>query len=292
MATVYVEKEKCDHIMIANDTGADLAQKEFAVVGPFAAVADTIVLEDAVGSFHVEEGIQIQTDNLEDGEDTFATIGQTVYFNTTTGKFSDTSTAGYYIVGYLVTVKDSAGVILFEKTRYAILMPASLVDIQAEVDAVEVDVLALQTATDTTLPAAIAATANLAGKPFRKVATLTSALATTPVDILTDAEVGAGKKAYITSFLAVVNGAVAWEGDGTIVTVQDTNGTAVVGITMAKAQLTSAALLDLLATGVTLGDAVALGTGFTAAKGLVIVADDAFGTGGSDIVVTVCGFIA
>ena len=135
MATVYIEKEKCDHVRIANDTGAELAQYEFAVVGPFAAVADDVIANAAVGSFHVEEGIQVQASNLTDTEDTFATIGQKVYFDTATGKFSDTLTDGYYLVGHLLTVKDSDGVILFEKERYAVVVPASLVDIQAEVTA-------------------------------------------------------------------------------------------------------------------------------------------------------------
>jgi hypothetical protein len=135
MATVYIEKERCDHVRIANDTGAELAQYEFAVVGPFAAVADEVILEDAVGSYHVEEGIQIQASNLTAAEDTFATIGQKVFFDTATGKFSDTLTVDYYLVGHLLTVKDSDGVILFEKERYAVVVPASLVDIQAEVTA-------------------------------------------------------------------------------------------------------------------------------------------------------------
>ena len=31
---VFIEKERCDHVRIANDTGADLEQYEFGVVGP------------------------------------------------------------------------------------------------------------------------------------------------------------------------------------------------------------------------------------------------------------------
>jgi len=134
MATVFIEKERCDHVRIANDTGAELAQYEFAVVGPFAAVADEVIANAAVGSFHVEEGIQVQASNLTDTEDTFATSGQAVYWDGD-GNFSDTLTEGYYLVGHLLTVKDSDGVILFEKERYAVVVPASLVDIQAEVTA-------------------------------------------------------------------------------------------------------------------------------------------------------------
>ena len=129
------------------------------------------------------------------------------------------------------------------------------------------------------------------GVPFKKVVTLTSALATTAVHILTAAEVGAGKKVYITNFLLDVNGAVAWAGTGTVVKIQDTNGTPVVAVSVAKAQLTNAALLGPLSTGVTLGAAVKTGVGLTAAKGLDIVADGTFETGGSDIVLTITGFI-
>ena len=118
MATVYIEKESCDHVRIANDTGAELAQYEFAVVGPFAAVADEVIAIGAVGSLHVEEGIQIQASNLTAAEDTFATSGQAVYLDLA-GNFSDTSTVGYYLVGYLLAAKNSDGVIVFEKTRYA-----------------------------------------------------------------------------------------------------------------------------------------------------------------------------
>ena len=124
MATVFIEKELCTHVRIANDTGAALLQYELAVVGPFAGVADEVIAIDAVGSFHVEEGIQVQASNLTDDEDTFATSGQAVYLDAS-GDFSDTSTEGYYLVGYLLVAKNSDGVIVFEKTRYATVVPAA-----------------------------------------------------------------------------------------------------------------------------------------------------------------------
>ena len=37
---VYIEKEMCDHVRIKNETGADIDQYQFAIVGPYAAVAD------------------------------------------------------------------------------------------------------------------------------------------------------------------------------------------------------------------------------------------------------------
>ena len=270
MATVYIEKEQCDHVMIKNQTGAIVAQYEFAVILPFAAIADEAVAIAAVGSFHVEQGILVQASNLQTSEDTFATVGQSVYFDTSTKKFSDTLTVGYYRVGYLVTAKNSAGVIVFEKARYASVVPASTSDLEA----------------------AITAATALSGIPFRKTAVLTSALATTPVDLLTSDEVGAGKKAYITSMLASVGGTAVWAGTGTVVLVRDKAASPVTAITMAKAQLGANAQLVFLSTGVTLATPVRTGAGMTAAKGLEVVADGTFETTGSDLSVTVCGFIA
>lgn len=117
----YIQRERNDHIRVENVTGADLAQYEFTVNVPWAAVADEAIADGAVGSMHVEEGIQIQVDNLVATEDTFATVGQDVWFDPTTGDFSDTDTAGYFHVGYLITAKDANGMIVFEKTRYATL---------------------------------------------------------------------------------------------------------------------------------------------------------------------------
>jgi len=118
----YVIKEVVDHIMFTNDTGAALNQGDFAVVGPYAAIADEDIASLAEGSLFVQEGIQIQVDDLVTGENTFATLGQEVYFNTTTSEFSDTETVGYHLVGYLTMAKDSNGKIEFEKLRYAELV--------------------------------------------------------------------------------------------------------------------------------------------------------------------------
>lgn len=120
--TVYIQKEKVDHVVFSNDTGSDLDQFEFCVVGPFAAVADADIDSGEEGSYHVEEGIQIQSDDLVTAEDTFGTVGQEVYWSEGDNEFSDTETAGYYLVGYLLKAKDSNGMIVFEKLRYAELV--------------------------------------------------------------------------------------------------------------------------------------------------------------------------
>jgi hypothetical protein len=132
--TVFIQKEKCDHVRIANNTGANLEQHEFTVVGPFAAVADNDILDGAVGSFHIEEGIQLHASDLLTGSDTFATVGQPVYWSPLDLKFSDVWADGYYLVGFLLAAKDSDGVIVFEKQRYAETEPS---DVQAVLAALQ-----------------------------------------------------------------------------------------------------------------------------------------------------------
>ena len=129
------------------------------------------------------------------------------------------------------------------------------------------------------------------GMPFRKTVVLTSALATTPVVIVADAAVGSGKKVYITDVLASVGGTDVWAGTGTKVIVRDKHSSPVTAIEFAKAQLGANAVLGKTSTGVTLATPVRTGAGMTATKGIEVVADGTFETTGSDLSVTVCGFI-
>jgi hypothetical protein len=128
-----------------------------------------------------------------------------------------------------------------------------------------------------------------AGTPFMVTANLTSAAAGTAVHILPAATVGAAKKAYGSRVAILVNGATAWTDiTGTVVQIQDTNGTPVVGATWLKALLIgNAVLTDALAS--TLGPAMV--NGFTTAKGIDIVADANFAAG-STINVRIWGYIA
>jgi len=121
MPVVYVEKEKISVIRMLNDTGFDIAQDEFVVLHGFNAIAENAVGDGEYGSFQVEEGIQVQAGqaDLETGEDTFATLGQTVYFNATNQTFADTPHDAYTRAGILTQVKDADGVIIFDKFRYA-----------------------------------------------------------------------------------------------------------------------------------------------------------------------------
>lgn len=128
------------------------------------------------------------------------------------------------------------------------------------------------------------------GIPFRKTVKLTSEAATTPVSIIADADVGAGKCVYINSLYANVNGDDAWVGDGDNVIIRDRAGTPVAAITLPDSILTNSAQLMFGSTGVVLGDGIKDGTGMTPAKGIEIVGDGAF-TAGSDLIVTITGFI-
>jgi hypothetical protein len=283
MATVYIQKEEVDHINLINDTGADLSQYELTVIGGLVVIADEAIANGARGSFHCEENLLIQIDDFVSGEDTFGTADAAVYWKPTTGEFSDTSTSTYYKVGIVHTVKNSNSIVWVTLNRETELVGTMASDISA-----------LQTAVSTTIPAAYAAADDaqlvLAGRPFIKTATLTAAAAATPVDILTELQVGTGT-VHITGIVLNVNGGTAWaDATATIVTIQDTAGTPVVGITAAKAQLTGNAVLGFFSTGITLGDAIIDGTGFTAEKGLQIAGDANFGAG-SDIIVTVSGFV-
>lgn len=119
MAGVYIQNESIDHIRMVNDTGADLEQYEFTVIGRYACVADEAIEAGEIGSFHVEEGILCQAEDFVAGEGTFATPNQEVFWDPVTGDFSDTETVDYFLVGQLVTVLDANGVIVFSKYQQA-----------------------------------------------------------------------------------------------------------------------------------------------------------------------------
>ena len=121
MPVVYVEREKVSVLRILNDTGFDIAQDEFTVLHGFNAIAEGAVPHGEYGGFQVEEGIQVQAGpaDLKTGENTFATLGQVVYYNATNKTFSDTRHDAYTRAGILTQAKDAGGVIIFDKFRYA-----------------------------------------------------------------------------------------------------------------------------------------------------------------------------
>ena len=261
----FVEKEPAGYALLKNTTGAEVVAGEFCIVGGFNAVAQETIAVNAYGGFMIGANALIQTGELTASEDTFGTANAFVYFNNTSKDFSDTAQTGYYKVGQLNTVK-SGGVIEFNMYEKAEIVSSSVSDLQT----------------------IVTANAELAGRVFKKTATLTSAAAATPVHLLTDAEVGAGKKAYVSKIFFSVDGGVNWATTATV-TLRDTAASPVVGATVAVAGLVANAMIDEGNTNVTLAAPVADGAGFTTAKGLDI-AGNANGTG-SNLLVTVFGCI-
>jgi hypothetical protein len=208
------------------------------------------------------------------------------------------------VIGCEVISNDTTGEVQFLASGAApagwTIAPAAVMDVSDDgktamifwdFPAGSVDVTALTSAV-ATLSAALTASQALSGKPFRKTVTITAAAAATPVHILTEAEVGAGKKVFITDFDLSVNGDADWTDDAaTAINLQDTASSPVVAATFAKAQLTSQAQLGKHSAGVTLGTPIRTGVGLTAAEGLDVAADAVFAAG-SDITITVVGFIA
>lgn len=262
----FVKKEPAGYVWLKNTTGAIVSAGEFCILGDLGAIAQEEIAINAYGGFLIGSGTEVQTATLTDSEDTFATVDQIVYWNDTAKSFSDKLKVGYYKVGQLKTVKDSGGVIVFTKFE------------KAEIVATDV----------ATLQAVVVANAALGGRSFMKTAKLTSIAAKAPVPLLTNAEVGAGKKAYVSKIYFSVDGDTKWETTANV-TLQDTASSPVVGATVAVAGLAANAMFDEGDTNVTLAAPIADGAGFTTAKGLDI-AGNANGTG-SDLIVTVFGCI-
>lgn len=267
MATIYTEYESEVGSRLQNMTGGDLIENQFVVMGGKCLKATEAIASLAVGGFEKLYGKKAQADTFVAGEATWATGELPVYWKPATGEFSNTSTIGYYLVGYTKEAKTGSSV------TFNIVDPVIVAS----------DVATLQ--------GIVEEITELSGRAFVKTVTLTSALATTPVSIVANADVTGTKKVYITDVMVRVNGAANWAGTGTVVTIKDTNGAAVTAVSLAKAQLTANTTLFKHSTGVTLAPPVLLGTGLTAAKGIVIVADGTFETSGSDLVVTVVGYI-
>lgn len=150
-------------------------------------------------------------------------------------------------------------------------------------------------AADVTLQAnidALSASALNAGIPFRVTNKITAVAAKTAVHLLPDPAVPAGKAVHISHILVNVSGSTAWSGgSGTELYIKDTATSAKTGVTIAATALTGNAVIDSFAADdVVATTFILLNTGFTAAKGIDIKADENFGAG-SDIYVTIEGYI-
>ncbi len=251
MSTVYIEKVEAESLQLTNSTGADLVQFQFTVMAGKSLVADEAIAAGAVGGLTNANGMVLQIADYVTSEGTFATVNAPVYWNPADGKFSDTLTVGYHLVGYVKEIKSGT------VTKFVAIDPI----------------------------------VQVSGRAFVKTVTLTAAAAATPVTIVPASDVGVSEKIYITDLLVNVGGATAWtDSTGTVVKIQDTADTPVVAASVAKAQLTNAAILGKHSTGVTLATPIITGVGLTADKGLVVLADSDFDAG-SNLYVTVMGTI-
>jgi hypothetical protein len=273
-STVSVRKPEAEALRLTNPTGVALVKDEFTVFAGRALVALEAIGIAAVGSLDDVAGKELQAADYVNNEGAFATGNLPVYWDPTTKKFSQTSTAGYYFVGTSLGAK--SGTVIDFVACVPILVVAAVSSLASALTA--------ETSSRQDITAR-------SGIPFTKIVKLTSALATTPVDILTDVEVGAANKAIITDIDVSVGGTSAWVGTGTVVLVRDKAGSPVTQVSLAKAQLTSQAQLGKHTAGVTLSTAVRTGAGATQAKGLELVADGTFETSGSDLSVIVSGII-
>jgi hypothetical protein len=136
--------------------------------------------------------------------------------------------------------------------------------------------------------------------PFVGTATIhAGAAVATPVTLLADTAVPAGKKVYLTGWRAYLSGATDWTAgtSGTVfakLSIQDSNGTPVVFADILLAALAGGPIVITPSTAnVTSYTPYSANTGGTTAKGLVVVGNHSATTPGvgSDVIVTVHGVI-
>jgi hypothetical protein len=120
-AYIMAEAFRQSHYLY-NGSGADLAQGSLSVLGRMVVIADEAVASTASGAFSSGDGLEIQCSTLTNGEKTFATKNQNVYFNPTGKSLSDTETVGYYLIGQLKTAINAAGMIEVILRKWAVLI--------------------------------------------------------------------------------------------------------------------------------------------------------------------------
>jgi hypothetical protein len=96
-------------------------------------------------------------------------------------------------------------------------------------------------------------------------------------ELLADLAVPAGKKVLLEGFAVQVNGATAWSGDLTKLSIQDSNGTPVVFAEIAVGALDASAIFTSSSSEVT--PKVGMVSAGTLVKGLVLKSDDAIAAG-------------
>ncbi|MDD5303043.1 MAG: hypothetical protein PHS14_08020 [Elusimicrobia bacterium] len=275
-STVHITREASDSLRLVNTTGVALVRKEFTIMRGKGLVALEAIASLASGALQNVYACEFQAADFDTGEATFAAADLAVYWDPSSKKFSNVATVGHYLVGHSKAAIASG--VLDVIGCDPILVVDSVATLASAVEAAEDDIDDLE------------AVAAIGGKPFIKTVSLAALSAGTAVAVLTEEEVGAGNKAFVTGFKATVGGGTAWSGGtGTKVVIQDTAASPIPGAEIAVAALTGNAVLSENSADVTLK--AALANGFTTAKGVNLKADNNFGAG-SALAVTIVGFIA
>lgn len=262
-------------VLVTNDLGRTIEHHELVYLdGWFGEVVELDgIADNATGYINVDWERKIRSNQVE-ATDTF-TVGNTMYFvpgSGAAGTLTDAAGGTGVAIGTITDEGGTGGAQTWVEFM-PFLQQVNTGDHETRITALE--------AVNTTAE-------DDPGLPFRKTVTLTAVAAATPIEIIAAA---AGKTVYVTNFIAKVDGATSWATTGTVVNLQDDAGTPEVGAAIAVAALTGNAVIGPFTTNVTLSDPISKGDGFTADKGLNVAGDDDFGEG-SDLVVTVVGFIA
>lgn len=106
-----------NHIPYTNATGVDIAAGDVVIIGALIGIADQDIANGAAGTLDIEDGAIANTAQVAAGS-TFATIGQEVWYDPTTGEVQDTSANNLFGIGLLATILAADGHITFMKRRY------------------------------------------------------------------------------------------------------------------------------------------------------------------------------
>lgn len=100
MSTIYITKPSGDATRKTNTTGAALVVNQFLVLAGMCLKAREAIADAAIGCFEKLKGQVIQVADFVTSEGTFASANLAVYWDPSTGKFSNTKKATYYLIGY------------------------------------------------------------------------------------------------------------------------------------------------------------------------------------------------
>lgn len=107
MATIYVSKPKGDSTRRYNTTGTAFVVNEFVVLAGMCLRALEAVANAALGAFEKLKGEIIQISSFNTSEDAFASANLAVYWDSSSGKFSNTKKVGFYLIGYTMAAAAS-----------------------------------------------------------------------------------------------------------------------------------------------------------------------------------------